>query len=408
MTTDVRRPQRAHLVAAAMLGVALVVLAGCLRAGVVSIGVLLPDLRTELGLGPATVGLLTTLPVLCFAVVGVGAGAVILRIGVHRATVLLLAAIAIGLALRAVSTSTTGFLAATTVAMAGAALGNVVLPPLAKKHFPHRVSLVSALYGAALMGGASVAAALTAPIAHAFDSWRVALGAWALLPMLGLVLWLPTVVGDRPASAPVAHASRLPLRAVASTRLGWTMAICFGAQSTQAYVQFGYWGDILAAEGVGAAHAGALLAVLTGVGIPATLLLPALIRATSGRVTLPIGLAALTIAGWTGLLVAPHVLHGWAWALLLGVGGSSFTWCLAMIGLRSRTGDGSAQLSAFTQGVGYGVAALGTFGAGILREATGGWTVPVLVLVGLAGVIGTAGAVTVRSAPLEDELGRRG
>ena len=41
------------------------------------------------------------------------------------------------------------------VCLAGAAVGNVILPPLVKVHFPDRVPLVSSLYGAALMAGAA-------------------------------------------------------------------------------------------------------------------------------------------------------------------------------------------------------------------------------------------------------------
>jgi CP family cyanate transporter-like MFS transporter len=404
----VHESARRRLLTALLLGAGIIVLASSLRAGVASIGVLLPDIRAELGMGPASVGLLTTLPVLCFAIVGIGAGGVILRVGVHRATVLLLGAIVIGLVARAVTHSTTAFLLATTVAMAGTALGNVVLPPLAKQHFPRRVPLISALYGAALMGGASLAAATTAPLEHAFGDWRIALGIWAIPALVGMVLWLPTALHDRPArrietTGPVDRA--IPLRSLTRSRLAWAMAICFGAQSSQAYVQFGYWGEILGDQGVSQAHAGALLGIIALVGIPVALLLPTLARLTRGTVTMPIVFGAVTIIGWTGILTAPEALgDGVGWAIVLGIGGGAFPWCLAMIGVGARTRDGSAQLSAFTQGIGYAVAAATTFSAGLLREATGSWTVPLAVLMTLAVVIAVAGSVAMRSRHLEDEL----
>ena len=48
------------------------------------------------------------------------------------------------------------FLVCTVIALAGAAMGNIILPPLVKVHFPDRIALVSALYGAALMTGATL------------------------------------------------------------------------------------------------------------------------------------------------------------------------------------------------------------------------------------------------------------
>ena len=51
---------------------------------------------------------------------------------------------------------------------------------------------------------------------------------------------------------------------------------------------------------------------------------------------------------------------------------------LVLIGLRSRTPEGTAALSGFTQSMGYLLAAIGPFGVGVLHDATGGWTVPLL------------------------------
>ena len=54
---------------------------------------------------------------------------------------------------------------------------------------------------------------------------------------------------------------------------------------------------------------------------------------------------------------------------------ATFPIVLTLIGLRSRTPEGTAALSGFTQSTGYLIAAIGPFGVGILHELTGGWTV---------------------------------
>jgi CP family cyanate transporter-like MFS transporter len=182
------------------------------------------------------------------------------------------------------------------------------------------------------------------------------------------------------------------------------MLLCFAAQSAQAYVQFGWWGEILTSAGADDAHAGALLGVLAGIGIPVTLSLPALMRVTQGSIVLPVAFAAVTVVGWTGVATAPLALGGWLWAVLLGMGGGAFTWVLAMIPARSRTPDGTSQLSALTQGFGYLGASVATFGTGLLHEATGSWTPAIVIMAVLAVAIAVTGAVVVKSPPVEEQL----
>jgi CP family cyanate transporter-like MFS transporter len=139
------------------------------------------------------------------------------------------------------------------------------------------------------------------------------------------------------------------------------------------------------------------------VGIPVTLLLPALIRRTGDRPVLPWMFAVLTSAGWVGVFLAPAGAP-WLWAAMLGVGGCAFTWALTMFGRRTATATGTAALSAFAQSVGYLVAGLGPFGTGLLHDLTGSWDVPVLVLMGAALLLGPVGTLVARDRLLEDDL----
>jgi CP family cyanate transporter-like MFS transporter len=107
--------------------------------------------------------------------------------------------------------------------------------------------------------------------------------------------------------------------------------------------------------------------------------------------------------GYVGLILAPAA-GAWAWALLVGVGTTIFPLVLTLLGLRARTSQGTAALSGFTQSVGYLIAAVGPFGMGVLYDATGGWTVP---LVGLCAVVVgqvAAGLMVARPSYIEDQL----
>ena len=385
-----------------LVGTAIVLLAPNLRVAVSSVGVVLDALRDDLGMSASVAGVLTTLPVLCFALFGSGSHGVVRMVGLHRTTALLLVVTTVGLALRAVVDSSGLFLALSVVSLAGAAVGNVILPVLAKVHFPDRIPLISALFGAALMAGGALGSVVTVPVADAFGGWRVGLGAWALLAVATLIPWLRFLGHDLHVDD---GSATLRLRGLARSKLAWAMALCFGAQSAQAYAQFGWFPAILHDGGLSPGAAGVMQGLLSAVGIPTTLALPALIRWAGPRPILPWTFALLVMTGWAGVLVEPAALAV-VWAVMLGIGGSAFTWTLTMIGRRARTPDGTAALSGFAQSIGYVVAGLGPLGTGLLHDATGTWTVPVVVLLVAALAIGTFGALVNRDRFLEDELGR--
>lgn len=381
--------------------IAIVLLAANLRAAVGSIGVVLESVREDLAMTATVGGILTTLPVVCFAVFGVGSAGIVRRLGLHLSAAILLMMIAVGLVTRSLVHNQFLFLLCSMIALAGAAVGNVILPPLVKAHFPDRIPLVSSLYGAALMGGASLSSVATVPLSDAFGGWRGGLAAWAALAAIALVPWLLMLRGDIHAAPVDQH--RLPLRDVIRSPIVWAMLLLFATQSAGAYAQFGWFPEILTDAGISRGYAGALLGVISGVGIPVTLALPWLIRVTGETAYLPWAFSAVTAGGWLGLLLSPASVP-WLWAFLLGLGGAAFTWTLTMIARRTRTTAGTATLSVATQGIGYLIAGIGPFGVGALHDLSGSWSVPLIALIVLAAFIAVFGTIVARPVMLEDTL----
>src|SRR5690348_2633680 len=83
-----------------LIGAAIVLLALNLRVAVGSLGVVLGSVRDDLGMSTAVAGVVTTVPVVCFAVFGVGAHGVVKGLGLHRTAALVLSLITVGLVLR--------------------------------------------------------------------------------------------------------------------------------------------------------------------------------------------------------------------------------------------------------------------------------------------------------------------
>jgi MFS transporter, CP family, cyanate transporter len=384
----------------ALVLVGIVVLAFNLRPVAVSVGPVLAEISEALSMGPVAAGVLTSLPVVAFAVFGAAAPAAARRVGTHRLTVLCLLAVIVGLVARAVTSSAAVFLVSTVLGLAGMAMANVLLPSLIKLHFDSQVGLLTALYTTALAIGLTSASVLTVPLATALGSWRWGIGGWAAVAVLAALPWLFLVRHDL---KPGATTRRIGVAQVARTRLGWAMALLFGIQSAHAYTVFGWFAQLYRDAGFSAATAGLFLGVVTGISIPISLWVPAAAGRRPDQTRLLWLVIAFFPAGYLGLVLSPATAP-WLWSLLVGIGCGIFPLCLTLIGLRSRTADGTAALSGFTQSVGYAVAALGPVGIAALYDATGGWTWPLLALTASTVPMALLAPVVGRPGHLEDEL----
>jgi MFS transporter, CP family, cyanate transporter len=162
----------------------------------------------------------------------------------------------------------------------------------------------------------------------------------------------------------------------------WALAGFFGMQSLAAYVAFGWLPTIYQDAGIPPGTAGLLLALVIVLGAPISVVLPELAAKRADQRPFVVGLTATAAVAYVGLLLAPAQAP-WVWATLLGIGMGTFPLALLLIGLRAASSEGTARLSGMTQGAGYLIAAGGPFAIGALHDATGEWTIPLLVLLGL-------------------------
>ncbi|TCB94417.1 MFS transporter [Micromonospora zingiberis] len=398
-TAPAPRASGGLLVLAGMLLVAL-----NLRAAVTSLGALLDEVRVGLALSGTMAGFVTTLPTIAFAGLGAVTPWLVRRLSAPRLLVLGMLALATGQVLRAVTGSAVVFLFTSALALAGIAVANILLPMLVKQYFPHRTGLVTGAYTMALTTGTTVAAAAAVPVAHAFGSWRAGLGVWAGIALVAVLPWLPAALRSRTATRRAARGAATGGSVVrpARTRLGWAMAVYFGAQSLSGYAIMGWLAQLFRDSGFRPQDAGLLLAGVTALGVPIALLMPTLAGRLSSLRPLVFALTAASTLAYLGLALAPRdaaVL----WVVLLAFGQGAFPLILTTIGLRARTADGTVALSAFAQSTGYVIAALGPLLVGILYEATGGWTAPLGFLLLALAVQTGAGMMIARPRYIEDE-----
>lgn len=364
-----------------------------LRAAVTSLPPVFPELGSGLHLSSATLALLAATPVLCFGVFSPAAAPLSRRFGEERVLGGALVLLAAGLLLRGALPGALLF-GGTILAGAAIALLNVLLPSLVKRRNPDHAGLLIGIYLLLLSVGAVVASLVAVPVFTAagggHGAIRLTLALWALPALLAAALWIPQFRYRTPPAAAGPAASHRQhggggLVTLARSALAWQVTAFMGLQSLSYYAALSWFPTLLRDRGMSAAQAGDLSAVMNvGNGITA-LLVPALAHRLADQRGLAVASVAAGVAGLTGAAFAPVAWAG-PWMLLLGMAqGATLGLAIFFTVARSPDPVTASSLSALAQGGGYLISAAGPLLLGLLHSATGGWTVPVLVLLGVAG-----------------------
>ncbi|AXH35804.1 MFS transporter [Humibacter sp. BT305] len=386
--------------------VGIVVLALNLRTSVAALSPVVDEVGADIPLSAAGLGILGMLPPLCFAAFGLLTPPLQRRLGIETLLVVALAAIGVGDVVRGLATSYPVLLLGSVITFAGMGVANVLLPPLTKKYFPQRIGLMTSVYATALAIGATVPPLVAVPVADA-AGWRFELSIWGVLAVATMIPWILLLVREGRRARATDPEADVPERAwngrVHRSVVAWSLLAMFAATGFNAYAMFAWMPEVLTdVAGVTDQQAGALLSLFAVMGLPAALLVPVL--AARMRSVLPLILtgSGFYVAGYLGLLLAPSSAI-WLWVALIGLGPLLFPLSLALISLRTRTHEGAVALSAFVQGGGYALSALGPLLVGVLHEATGAWTVPLVVLGAVGASSAIVGVVVSRPVLLEDE-----
>lgn len=390
---------------AALLGVAILLVALSMRLSVTAVGPVLDEIRADLGIGAGVAGLVTAMPVLVFGVASAFVPWLRRRLSLGAAIAASIGLVVVGTLVRPAGAAPL-LLLGTVVVMVGIAVINVLLPVVVRAGFPGREGWITGGYVSSLQLGAAAGAVLTVPLADALGGWRQALAAWAVVGVVGLAAWLPASRGVSAEGRRDARASALDRRRLLGDRTARALVVLFALQAMVAYIVMGWLPTLLRDAGMSAGRAGAMVAVVTIVSIPASLVVPGWLagradqRLTAWVVSVPWAIAFI------GLAVEPVAL-AWLWASLLGIGFAGFAISLALFGLRAATPADTLQVSTYAQSVGYLVGLPGPLLVGVLADATGGWTIPLVVLTALQVPLALSGRIAGRDVHIgTDPVGR--
>ena len=357
----------------ALLIAGILLIAASLRAPITALGPLLEPVRASFALNASQAGLLTTLPLLAFALVSPLAAPIAHRFGLERVLFTSLALLVAGIAVRSAGT-VSALYAGTCVIGSAIAISNVLLPSLLKRDFPHHVAKLTAGYALAMISAAGIASAVAVPLDHALGAgWPASLGAVAVLPLVAALLWLPQL-RFRTVSAPGLSTAAQGV-SVWKSSLAWQVAAYLGLTCFIYFAAIAWLPSILQEAGFSSARAGTLHGWMQLAGVvPALLLMPLLHRMPDQR-WISFSSPALSACGLAGLLALPALAPLWLFAFGMGMG-SALILSLAFVGLRAGNQQIAASLSGMSQCIGYLLAGVGPTLVGYLHEAAGNWTTP--------------------------------
>ncbi|MFD9629125.1 CynX/NimT family MFS transporter [Streptomyces violascens] len=393
--------RRALLAHPVVLLVGIVLASLNMRAALASVSPLVGEISQSFGLSSTASSLVTSVPVLFLGLGALVAPWLARRFGSEPVLLFALLLLAVGILVR-VAPSPVALYGGGVLVGTAIALLNVLMPGLIKRDFPDRAASMTSVYTGAMIAGATLVAASSVPLEKAFGgSWEASLAVWSLLAVLAAVAWLPQVLI---AHGRTGHEVRMATSSASSpagksvwrSPLAWQVTLFMGLQSLWSYVLIAWMPTIFTDHGMSRSTAGVIFAFNNLIQVAGAFGVPLLAGRMRSQRPLIVLVTSLVAAGYAGLMVAP-VSGAWLWAAVLGIGqGGAVGLALTLIVLRSGDARTAAQLSGMAQTIGYLLAAAGPITAGAVHQATGGWTVPITLVLGVCAAALAVGLFAAR------------
>lgn len=359
-----------------------------LRPAITSVGPLIGTIRDDVGFSNWSVALLTSLPLIAFAIMSPIAPKLANRLTNEWTLALGLLILIIGIGMRSVSIVI--FLFAGTLCIGlGIAICNVLLPGVIKEKFPKKVAIMTSIYTTAMGIFATTASGVSIPIADGLQlGWQIALLAWIFPALIGVILWFVIAKKNKQESSDkLSFLENKGNSGIWKSTLAWKVALFMGFQSLIFYVTISWLAEILIDFGMEQTTAGFMVSYVQLLGIPVSFIIPILAVKWKSQSMLVLGVNSLYIIGILLLLMRPSFGIILVAVAFLGIASSSnFAMALTFLSIRAKSAKDAADLSGMAQSVGYILAASGPILIGYIYDVTAGWTIPLgsLVLITVA------------------------
>ena len=384
---------------------AIVFIASTLRAPLTSVGPVVDEIKQVMEINNSVAGILTTIPLIIFAIVSPFVSKVTARLTMSRTILYSTMLLIVALYLR-IAGDFTLFLIGTVILGIAIAFGNVVLPSYVKWYFPMQIGLATGIYSGTMNFTAGLGGGLSFPLSEITPlGFRLSLSFWILFAIIAIILWIPKArkgVQLEKATAIAEQQDRPKKVTITKSKLAWMVALTMGFQSMVFYTVVAWVPSILVDRGLDPSTAGYLLMLNQFSQVPMTFTFPIIASKLKDQRILVVIITVLFLVGFSLFFTQSLVL------LIIGIiiaglaMGACFSLCMTFFSIRARTSDGSISLSGFGQSVGYLIAAVGPFLIGYLHDATESWDSGIIALIVMSVLFFIFGYPAAKNKVVED------
>ncbi|WP_260424745.1 MFS transporter [Streptococcus minor] len=342
-----------------------------MRVPFTAIPAVLTDIAMGLGVPVSDLGILTSLPLIMFALCSTLAPKWAARLGLEKLLGVALLVMTVGSLLRIAGVS--GLYLGTLLIGVAIATINVLLPSLVSVHFPLKVGTYTTIY-ITMMGLAGTVGSMVAVPIVAATSWQTFVILLTLLVAIAAVIWLPNWRYNHRFAQPSTHTKQSSLW---KNKAALNFLVFGGLQSLLFYTEMTWLPTIAQTAGLSKAEGGLLAGIFNLISIPVSMIIPAIVSRlnNSQRAWFMSGISLLTVIGLILMLMAPANFVFWIIiSLILGLSvGALFPYMMLSFTLKTSDGQATARLSGMVQSGGYLLASIGPVLLGYSFPVFGTW-----------------------------------
>ena len=356
----------------------IVLIGTVLRSPFTALPTILRDIAQGLGVEVSSLGILTSLPLLMFALFSAIASRLAQKIGLEHLFTYCLLLLTIGSVIRIFNLPL--LYLGTLIVGASIAIFNVLLPSMIQANQPQKISLLTTLYVTAMGISTAIASYLSVPITQA-SSWKGLILVLSFLCLVTLLVWLPNHRHNHYLEGQQEKKSK---ENTLKSKSVWAIIVFGGLQSLLFYTSMTWLPTMAISAGLSNSDAALLASIFSLISIPFSMTIPSLTTHLSDGHR-QIMLAIISIAGMIGISMllypANNFLYWLAAHLLIGTACSAlFPYLMVCFSLKTSSPEKTAQLSGLAQTGGYILAAFGPTLFGYSFELFQSWIPAVLAL----------------------------
>ena len=361
-----------------------------LRTPITSVGAIIGPLKNLLEINNTVAGLITTIPLIAFAIFSPLVAKISNKIGLEKTIFLATIVASIGLLLR-FYINTSIFFLTTFIIGVGITVGNVLLPGLTKKYFPENLGVMTGFYAVVMNVSASIAAGISYPILNTNIggekfSTGLAVNIWLIISVLNIVIY--AIITKNSKSERIVKDKKTGVTGYLKSLKMWSVMLSMGLQSALFYCSVSWFAEIMISKGFTPSEAGLLLSISQFAQFPSTFLVPVLAEKIKNKLIIPIFITLGYVASLIGMVYIQgnFALMTIYIVLFALAGGGSFSYVMYLFSAKSKNEEEAADISGLAQAGGYWLAAIFPPLLGYIRDVLN-WDVAIYILIVTASLL---------------------